>query len=332
MTDLRMTVMPRRDHRIQREGLGRGARVCAVLLIAVGAALQVVAAGAATMTDRIVAIVNKELIMLSELRAETSGEEQRIREQYRGAELQRRLQQLEYIALSRMIERRLQLQFAQARGMEVSDEEVSQAIRQLEKQGERIDESNPRERKALKEQLVMMRLMDREVRGGIMVLQPELERYYDSHQTRFSLPGEYRISQILLKQKASEEVPDFKKRIQAVHASLKNGGDFAELALQHSESPEGVKGGALGFVRQGELEPEIERVLSTLEAGQISAPIETVQGWHIIRLDEKKPSQFRPFAQVKNEIQGLVHQQKTEDQYQRWIGNIKNKSFIEIKF
>ena len=289
-------------------------------------------ASAATMTDRIVAIVNKELIMLSELRAETTGEEQRLREQYRGQELQRRLQQLEFVALRRMIERRLQLQFAQSRGMDVSDEEVSQAIRQLEKEGERVDESNPKERKAIKEQLVMMRLMDREVRGGIMVLQPELERYYNSHHSRFSLPEEYRISQILLKQKASEEVKDFKKRIQTVHQALKNGGDFAEFALQQSEGPESVKGGALGFVRQGELEPEIERVVSTLAIGQISNPIESVQGWHIIRLDEKKPSQFRPFAQVKNEIQGLVFQQKTEDQYQRWIGNIKSKAFIEVKF
>ncbi len=313
--------------------VGRSARsIAGALLLGLGVLSLGASASAATMTDRIVAIVNKELIMLSELRAETGGEEQRLREQYKGAELQRRLQQLEYIALSRMIERKLQLQFAQSRGMDVSEDEVNQAIRQLEKQGERIDDSNPRERKALKEQLVMMRVMDREVRGGIMVLQPELERYYNSHQTRFSLPEEYRISQILLKQKAAEEVKDFKKRIQTVHASLKSGGDFGELALQQSEGPESVKGGALGFVRQGELEPEIERVISTLDTGQISAPIETVQGWHIIRLDEKKPSQFRPFAQVKSEIQGLVYQQKTEDQYQRWIGNIKNKAFIEIKF
>lgn len=304
----------------------------AALMVWLGLLGLLPSASAATMTDRIVAIVNKELIMLSELRSETVGEEQRLREQYKGAELQRRLQQLEYIALSRMIERKLQLQFAQARGMDVSEDEVNQAIRQLEKQGERVDESNPRERKALKEQLVMMRVMDREVRGGIMVLQSELERYYNSHQTRFSLPEEYRISQILLKQKAAEGVKDFQKRIQTVHAALKNGGDFAELALQQSEGAESVRGGALGFVRQGELEPEIERMVSGLEPGQISVPIETTQGWHIIRLDEKKPSQFRPFAQVKNEIQGLVYQQKTEDQYQRWMGDIKRKAFIEVKF
>ena len=289
-------------------------------------------AGAATMTDRIVAIVNKELIMQSEVRSETAAEELRLREQYKGAELQRRIQQLEYIALSRMIERKLQLQWAQARGMDVSEEEVNQAIRQLEKQGERVDEGNPKERKALKEQLVMMRVMDREVRGGVMVFQPELERYYNSHQTRFSLPEEYQISQILLRPKAAEDGKEFRKRLASVHAALKNGGDFAEIALQQSEGAEAVKGGALGFVRQGELEPEIERVVSGLGVGQISAPIETSQGWHIIRLDEKKPSQFRPFAQVKNELQGLVHQQKSEDQYQRWIGDIKRKAFIEVKF
>jgi parvulin-like peptidyl-prolyl isomerase len=287
---------------------------------------------AATMTDRIVAVVNTELIMLSELKAETDGEEKRVREQFRGQELQRRLQQLEYTALSRMIERRLQLQFAQTRGMDVTDDEVVQAARQLEKQGERVNESDPKERKALKDQLVIMRVMEREVRGNVMVLQPELQQYYETHQSRFSLPEEYRISQILLKQRGSEDAAKFRSRLASVRAALKNGGDFAELALQHSEGAESVRGGSLGFVRQGELEPALERVLSTLQPGQTSDPIETPQGLHLIRLDEKKPSQFRPFAEVKNDVQSVVYQQKVEDQYQRWIGDIKKKAYIEVKF
>ena len=289
-------------------------------------------AHAATMTDRIVAVVNTELIMLSELKAETNGEEKRVREQFRGQELQRRLRQIEYTGLSRMIERKLQLQFAQTRGVDVTEEEVVQAAHELEKQGERVNESDPKERKALKDQLVIMRVMEREVRGNVMILQPEIQRYYETHQTRFSLPEEYRISQILLKQRGSEDVVKFRNRVASVRAALKNGGNFAELALQHSEGAESVRGGALGFVRQGELEPALERVLTTLQPAQISDPIETPQGLHVIRLDEKRPSQFRPFAEVKNDVQTIVYQQKVEDQYQRWIGDIKKKAYIEVKF
>jgi parvulin-like peptidyl-prolyl isomerase len=93
-----------------------------------------------------------------------------------------------------------------------------------------------------------------------------------------------------------------------------------------------MRGGNIGFVRQGELLPQIERALSALEAGQVTDTIETDDGWHIFRLDEKRPPQFRPFAEVKTEIQTLVYQQKTEDVYQVWLGDLKNKSFIEVKF
>jgi peptidyl-prolyl cis-trans isomerase SurA len=72
--------------------------------------------------------------------------------------------------------------------------------------------------------------------------------------------------------------------------------------------------------------------VAQLAPGQFTAPIESTQGLHIIRLDEKKPAQFRPFGEVKSEIQALVYQEKSEDFYQTWLGNLKNKSYIEIKF
>ncbi len=123
-----------------------------------------------------------------------------------------------------------------------------------------------------------------------------------------------------------------RNRAAAVFSALKQGGDFAELALKQSDGAEATRGGNLGYVRQGELLPQIERALSGLELGQVTEPIETGDGWHIIKLDEKRPQQFRPFAEVKNEIQSLVFQQKSEDVYQLWLADLKNKAFIEVKF
>jgi len=131
---------------------------------------------------------------------------------------------------------------------------------------------------------------------------------------------------------ARETDEDTRQRATAVLTALKQGADFAELAVKYSDGPESMRGGNIGFVRQGELLPQIERALSALEAGQVTDTIETDDGWHIFRLDEKRPPQFRPFAEVKTEIQTLVYQQKTEDVYQVWLGDLKNKSFIEVKF
>lgn len=286
----------------------------------------------ASVTDRIIAVVNTELIMLSELKAEVATEERRLQETYRGAELQRRLRQVEYMGLTRMIERKLQLQTAKTKGVEVADDEVQRAALELKRQGEKIDESNPDDKKNIKEQLLLMRVVDREVRSGVMVTEAEIQRYYESHQNRFLMPDEYRISQILILRKPRETIEDARERAASVASALKQGADFAELALKYSDGPEATKGGNIGFVRQGELLPQIERALSTLDLGQITEPIETSDGWHIIKLDEKRLPQFRPFAEVKTEIQTLVFQQKTEDVYQAWLGDLKNKAFIEVKF
>jgi parvulin-like peptidyl-prolyl isomerase len=290
------------------------------------------AAQAAHVTDRIVAVVNNELITLSELKSEIASEERRLEEQYRGAELKRRLRQIEFMGLTRMIERKLQIQLAKKKGVDITDEEVKRAMQELQRQGEKVDENDPNDKKTIKEQLTLLRVVEREVRSGIMVSEQDMRRYYEGHQSRFSLPEEYRLSQILVLSKASETKAETRARVEAIHAALKQGGNFADLALKYSDGHESTRGGSLGVVRQGELLPAIEQAVASLQPGQISEPVESSQGFHIIRLDEKKPSQFRPFAEVKNEIKGLVYQQKSEDVYQLWMADLKNKAFIEVKF
>jgi len=318
---------PQACQRLSPCGVG-GRLGAAALLLAIWAPSL---SHAAHVADRIIAVVNSEVITLSELKAEIEPEEGRLRERYRGPELDRRLRQLEYAGLTRMIERRLQMQVAQVKGVDVSDEELAAAVRELKRQGEKIDDTNPREKQFIREQRMLMKVVDREVRSGVMVSSTELTRYYDTHRARFLLPDEYRISQILIQPRSGESMAEARKKAAEVHAALQQGKDFGDLALRHSSGTEAARGGALGFVRQGELLPPIERALASLLPGLVSEPVETPLGLHIIRLDEKRPAQFRPFSEVKVEIHNLVAQQKSEDVYQAWIGELKDKAYINIK-
>ena len=121
-------------------------------------------------------------------------------------------------------------------------------------------------------------------------------------------------------------------RAEGILAALKQGESFEDLALRFSEGPNASRGGRLGLVRQGELLPVIEQALAPLPIGGLTPPIDSSDGVHIIRVDDKKPQQFRPFEEVKTEIQTLVFQQKSEDQYQIWMADLKNKAYIDIKF
>ncbi len=287
---------------------------------------------AAKVEDRIAAIVNSDLIMLSEVRRELAPERERLEKHYRGEELSRRLQMAEAMALTTMIERRLQLQEAKARSVEVGDQEVKQAVKQLIQQGEKIDDKDPVSTNSVRDQLTLLKVVDREVRSGVMVADPEMKRYYQEHRDRFALPEEYTLSQILIKPRSPDEVADARAKGREVTALLKQGESFEDLALSYSDGPTASRGGRLGLVRQGELLPAIERGVSNLVPGGISDIIESPEGLHIVRLDDKKPKQFRPFEEVRQEIQALVFQQKSEDMFQSWLADLKNKAYIEIKF
>jgi parvulin-like peptidyl-prolyl isomerase len=302
-------------------------------VLSAGAALGLpTPSAAAKVEDRIVAIVNSDLIMLSDVKRELAPERERIEKHYRGDERARRLQMAEAMALTTMIERRLQLQEAKAKSVDVSDNEVKTAIKQLIQQGEKIDEKDPASAKSVRDQLTLLRVVDREVRSGVMVADPEMKRYYQEHRDRFALPEEYTLSQIFLRAPTSEELADEKIKAREIMTLLKQGESFEDLALRFSDGPTASRGGRLGLVRQGELLPAIERGVGNLVPGGISEVIESPEGLHIVRLDDKKPKQFRPYEEVRQEIQALVFQQKSEDMFQAWLANLKNKSYIEIKF
>lgn len=286
----------------------------------------------AKIEDRIVAIVNSDLIMWSEMERKLAPERARIEQQYRGEDLARRLKVAESMALTAMIERRLQLQEAKTRGIDVSDQEIKQAVRQMIQQGEKIDAADPASTKNIREQLTLLKAADLLVRSGVMVAESEMKRYYQEHRDRFALPEEYRLSQILIKPLSPDDLSEARRKAQEVRDSLKRGESFEDLTLRHSDGPNASRSGKLGLVRQGELLPAIERSVSKLVPGGISEMIESPQGLHFVRLEDKKPKQFRPYEEVKQEIQALVFQQKSEDVFQAWLADLKNKAYIEIKF
>jgi parvulin-like peptidyl-prolyl isomerase len=269
----------------------------AITLIAPAALLS-----AAQVEDRIVAIVNSDLIMLSDMKQELAPERERIQKEYRGDALKRRLRTAEYMALTSMIERKLQLQEAKARSVEVTDQEVKQAVQQMKQQGEKIDETNPANLKSVREQLTLLKVVDHEVRSGVMVADSDMKRYYQEHRDRFALPEEYTLSQIHIRPQSPDDTVDAREKVREVMARLKQGESFEDLALRFSDGPNSSRGGRLGLVRQGELLPGIERAIAALVPGGTSDMVETSEGFHIVRVEDKKPKQFRPYEEVRVEI------------------------------
>ncbi len=313
--------------RSPRLPLRRNAAVWLVVLLTLPPAFA-----AAHLEDRIIAVVNSDLIMLSDLKREVASQQERITRQHQGNELAQQVKIAEYMAITKMIERKLQLQEAKAKKVEVSDQEVSQVLEQMKQRGGALDPSTPQNPRTVRDQLMLLKVVDMEVRGNVMVGDSEMKRYYAGHRDRFALPEEYLLSQIFVQRRSPEETADALTKARQAMDELKRGEKFEDVALQYSDAPNAVQGGQLGLVRQGELLPAIERAIAALVPGGISDIIENADGFHIIRMDDKKPKQFRSFEQVRYEIQRLVYEQKNEDVFQSWLTKLKNKAYIEIKF
>jgi parvulin-like peptidyl-prolyl isomerase len=288
-------------------------------------------AGAADIRDRIVAVVNTEIIALSELEEEIAEVKLQAKQRFSGAELDQRLRQIDYMGLNRMIERKLQLQIAKRRGIKISDEELQDAVVRLRRVGETPNENDPREMALIRDQLTSMRLVNQQIRSGLLVSDEEVLRFYQQHKDRFMLPSEVRISQILIALGPGSELLAVRERAQQVFVLLKKGERFEELAARYSDGPEGRRGGSLGYIRPGDMLPQIQKAIEQMDKGAVTDPIASPVGMHIIRVDDRKPPQFRPYEEVTEDIRNVVLQLKTEEAYLEWIKDQKDHNYIEIR-
>ena len=288
-------------------------------------------AGAADIRDRIVAVVNTEIIALSELEEEVAEVKLQAQKRFSGAELDQRLRQIDYMGLNRMIERKLQLQIAKRRGIKISDEEVKDAVVRLRRVGETPNENDPKELGLIRDQLTAMRLVNQQIRSGLIVSDEEVLRFYQQHKDRFMLPPEVRISQILIALSPGSEMLAVREKAQQVFALLKKGERFEELAARYSDGPEGRRGGSLGYIRPGDMLPQIQKAIERMDKGAVTDPIASPIGMHIIRVDDRKTPQFRPYEEVTEDIRNVVYQLKSEEAYLEWIKDQKDKNYIEIR-
>lgn len=149
------------------------------------------------------------------------------------------------------------------------------------------------------------------------VSQADVQSAYDEAAKEFKPQKEFNASHILV---ATED------EAKAIEAQLKDGGDFAAIAKEKSTDPgSGAQGGSLGWFGAGQMVPEFQAAVETLKPGEISAPVQSQFGWHIVRLDEVRDTAFPPLAEVKDQIENQVRQQKLEAE----VAALRAKAAIE---
>jgi peptidyl-prolyl cis-trans isomerase SurA len=139
-----------------------------------------------------------------------------------------------------------------------------------------------------------------------------------------------RVRHILLKTNELVSENDARNRLRTLKERLENKADFAELARAHSEDASAAKGGDLGWILPGDTVPEFERAMDALKIGEISEPVRSPFGWHLIQVLE------RGVQDVSKERQRLAARQtlrarKSDEAYQEWVRQLRDRAYVELR-
>lgn len=272
------------------------------------------------LTDRIIAVVNKEVITWSDLEKEIRDEYKRLTAKYHGEELDRRYHQKQREVLNKLIDDRLQIQEAQAKGLSVTQDEIDAALRRTPLPPTQTEEE-------FGHQMLLKKLFDFEVRRNVVVEEEEIRRYYEANPTLFLTSPQYRLKQCLIAGQEGFERERAKNKAQTMYAAWTPNTSLEDLATRHFEQVR-----ELGWVQENELLDPLRQVVKELKPEHISAPIETLLGFHLVMVEEIQQPQPLPLEAVERDIRGMLLKQRSEEAYQNWLAEIKQKAFIEVKF
>lgn len=157
--------------------------------------------------------------------------------------------------------------------------------------------------------------------------------YYDKNLKRFQRPEQIHARLILaaIDQNASpEKAQEAQDKIEKVYHELEAGKDFAALAQEYSDDFYRIKGGDLGWVHRGRLEPEFENVAFSLAPGAYSKPFKTQYGYNILKVEARDPARLMKFAEVRPVIKAELEQKKVLELRQSWTEQLKRGAIVEI--
>ena len=297
--------------------------------------------------DRIVAIVDNDVIMQSQLDQRLREVEQTIEK--RGAEMPPR-DVMQQQVLDRLITENLQLQIGERSGIRISDEELNQAMATiaqrnnmsldqfraaLERDGLSLDTA----REQIRREMVISRVRQRRIGERIQVSKQEVENFLASDLGKMQLSEEYRLANILIPVPESADstaIQAAEKIARDTYEQLQNGADFAKLAVSRSASENALEGGDMGWRKAAQLPPPFDTEVSTMNVGDFTQPVRTPPGFILLKVLDKRggDNQVREEVHVRH-ILIKPSQIRSDEESRRLVQRLRDRilageSFAEL--
>ncbi len=295
--------------------------------------------------DRVAAVVNGDVITLSELVARAGAEYRRAEALPPGATRDKARAKALQEAFDLVVAERLVEAEVRSLSIDVTEAQIDAAVEDVKKRNNLTDENlrqalasegmdmkayRARLRKDFENHLLIMA----KVQNRVKVTDDDVKGYYQSHPKEFAGEEQVKLRLILLAVPAGAPAAE-EERVKAsgevVLARLAAGEDFADVARQVSQGPGASSGGDLGWVKKGTMPIDLERVAFALETGKSSGLVRAKTGWIILKVDDRRVANQSSFDDVKERIREKIAGQQADTYRKQYIEELKRDAIIETK-
>lgn len=186
----------------------------------------------------------------------------------------------------------------------------------------------------IRQGIITSEVIRQNVMPNIHISPAAVQAYYDAHKSDYQHPEQVQLSEILIptaNPDNADQVAKAKAKIDSIDKQLKAGADFDKLAKSDSSGPMASQGGNLGVFKRGQLAPVLEQDTFSLKAGQFTHPIQTRQGWIILKVTKHDAAGVTPVDQVQNQIMDAIGYQKMQPALRQYLSKLREEAYIDIR-
>ncbi|HPJ66953.1 MAG TPA: SurA N-terminal domain-containing protein [Desulfobacteraceae bacterium] len=323
----------------------RSLKLSIVFIIITIACLLCELSAFAEICNRIVAIVNDDMVTLYELNSKIS--------EITGidpSELQHRNERM-YIetrqkALDLLIDQKLTEKKIRELGIKADKEQVDAAIEKIKRENLMTNEDlidNLKKqgltyeslKENIKNDIERMQLINLEVKSKIIIKEEDIKQYYTENKKDFESEEMVHLAAIILKRENpsdQNETDALYNKLIEILLKIRNGEDFGKLAMEFTEGAGNEEGGDLGFFKTAQLDPQLIKILEKMENEDVTDPIIWPSAIQIIKLLDRKKKEVKPIEEVREKIYDILYREEVNKRYSAWIEELRENSFTKIIF
>jgi peptidyl-prolyl cis-trans isomerase SurA len=305
----------------------------------------IINAKSAEIVDRIVAVVNDDVITLTELNDSLKPYTEKIRSLGYPSEKEKELLfKVREDMLDRLINEKIEDQEIKRSKVEISEDQIDKTIERIKQTNYLTDEqlraalakegmNMKAYREKIKGQILRERLVTLKVKSKIVITKEDIKAYYEKHIKEYGGKQKYHLRNIIMQVplfSSSEKKLEIKAKMDEILEKLKAGESFKALAAKYSESPAASDGGNLGNFEFDSLSPQLQNAIGKLKPGEFTPVLDTDQGYQIFFIEDISSAKGKTLEEVTPEIQGKLYNESIDKKYQAWIGDLRKQSVIKI--